>query len=46
MTGTAENFIKSTGNIDFATDKMTYQFLLSHVNAGGYTRITVVYEKK
>ena len=43
---TPENFIKSTGNIDFATDKMTYQFLLSHANAGGYTRITVVYEKK
>lgn len=40
------NFIKSTGSIDLSTDKMTYEFILSHANAGGYTRVNVVYEKK
>lgn len=43
---TLENLIKSTGNIDFATDKTAYQPLPSHVNAGGYAHITVVYKKE
>lgn len=41
-----ENFITCTGSIDLSTDKMTYEFMLSHTSAGGYSHVNVVYEKK
>lgn len=41
-----ENFEESTGSIDFTAKKMTFKFLIDHMNAGGYTHVTVTYEKK
>nr|WP_286437675.1 DUF4929 family protein [Bacteroides acidifaciens] len=32
--------------MDFTAKKMTFKFLIDHMNAGGYTHVTVIYEKK
>ncbi|MEY8687282.1 DUF4929 family protein [Bacteroides sp. AN502(2024)] len=40
------NFVAPKGEIDFTAKKMTFQFVVDHYLAGGYTRVTVTYEKK
>lgn len=40
------NFVAPEGKIDFTARKMTFQFVVDHYLAGGYTRVTVTYEKK
>ena len=42
----ADNFVEPVGKIDFKAKKMTFQFVIDHYLAGGYTRVTVAYEKK